>query len=1488
MHKFSRKVLEAALAATLCAGPAQFVMADTTSVLKRTTTTLQGDINITDGTVLELDQSSIGTYSGVISGDGAVQINGGGNVGTIIFTGMNTYTGGTTISGGTLSVATDTNLGNTSGTVTFDGGTLLTTGGIATKRAISLDNGGGTINTGFNAVTLSGNIDGVGSLTKQGLGVLTLAGTSNTYSGGTTVGAGILQGTTSTLQGNAQIDAGALIKFNQTSSGTYSGDMTGLGAVEINAAGNKVTFAGTNSYRGGTNVISGGLQGSTSSVQGNINVANGANVTFDQSSTGTFSGIISGQGSVDINSSGSTGTVIFTGANAYTGGTNVRGGTLQGTTSSLARNINIDSGAKVNFDQSVAGTYTGVISGNGSVQINGAGGNGLVALSSTNTYSGGTKLSGGTLSVASDNNLGHSSGGLVFDGGTLLANNNLTSGRTITLDEKGGAINTDFNTVILSGKITGTGGLTKQGAGVLLIAGTSNNYSGGTNVSEGTLQGTASTLQGNMAVAEGAKIAINQSTNGTFSGVISGEGALQVNGAGGRGTLTLAGINTYTGGTIVSGGALHGTTSSLHGDISLERGTNLSFIQADTGTFRGDISGAGSVAVNSTGTVIFEGTNKYIGGTSVLGGKLQGTTSSLQGNINIANDAVVGFNQSSTGTFAGIISGDGSVDINGTGNVTFASANTYKGGTFLSGGALSIGSNSNLGDAKSGLIFNGGALQLSNDLSLDRAITLKSGGGTIDTGVNTVNLVSNIGGEGALNKTGKGTLILSNNENSYSGGTIVSGGTLQGTTATLRGNIVDNATVNFKQAGTGNYDGTISGDGNVLINGGGKINFTGVNSYHGGTQIQENSILQGTTSSLQGSISVEEGSSVNFAQSASGFYDGSIYGGGFVDVNGGGVVNFTGINCYTGGTNIASGTTLQGNSSSLQGKINLSDGATIAFDQKTNGTFNGKLYGSGSSFLKKGEGALEIATNNSDFKGTTSVFEGLLAVNSQLGGNVTVQKSGSLAGLGEILGDVHVGSGGRVSPGTPGRALTVNGNYVQGSGSVYEVKVNEAGQTSQLNVQGKAKIENDASVYVTAVNGRASANQNQKILNAEGGLEGTFTSVSAANPIIDPKLAYDASGVYLGYNVSYKNVAQNTNQNAVAGQLDNAYVGAPAPEVSGVLLQFLNVSAAEAQNGLEQLSGQQYAAPLMAAELANQNLIRQIYNPLRPILTADPCCVDECCCEPSLTTWAETNTGRYFFEGKHDARGFRIRDFGVSIGAQAQLNRCWTLGTAFSYEMNKVHYNVGGSGKAHTFLGALYGAYRPSTFYVMGDLILGYSSDKVKRFIDIGDVHVDPHGKPKVFQGTVYFEAGKDLRCQCLLIQPFIGVEAGYFRQNGIHEHGGSVLDLDIHRRSYGSARSYLGFHLTTDKLPCNINLAIDGSWQCRLTTVNNKIRARFNEFGDSFSVRGVEWQRNIFEGSIYMSKDFCDRWSAYTSLEGQIGSRVSSYSYTVGIKTEW
>lgn len=462
----------------------------------------------------------------------------------------------------------------------------------------------------------------------------------------------------------------------------------------------------------------------------------------------------------------------------------------------------------------------------------------------------------------------------VLNGGSLIA---------ASFEVAGGTIRTI---------LAGNGALTKTGASSATLTG-ANTFTGGTTISGGTLVVSSFSLLG--SITNNATLEFSQTSNGTFAGVISGTGQVIKSGTG---RVGLTGVNTYTGGTTISAGTLLVTTSSLSGAVV--NNATLQFNQNGRGTYAGVISGTGEVVKTGTGAAGLTGANTYTGGTSINEGTLVVTSASLPGNV--VNSATLQFNQNGRGTYAGVIVGSGSVVKTGTGSVGLTGANTYSGGTTVSDGILLVTTSSLPGD-----VVNNATLQFN-----------QNGRGTY-TGV--------ISGTGGVVKTGTGAAGLSG-ANTYTGGTTVSEGTLVVTSASLPGDVVNNAIIQFNQNGNGTYAAVITGTGSLLKTGTGNLGLTGLNNYSGGTTISEGKLFVTTASLPTGAV--VNNATLQFNQTTTGSFTGTISGSGTVVKGGGGSMNFTGNNTYTGTTELLGGSLfIEGDQRSAVGNVNVGSGATL-------------------------------------------------------------------------------------------------------------------------------------------------------------------------------------------------------------------------------------------------------------------------------------------------------------------------------------------------------------------------------------------------------------------------------------------------------------------------------------------------------------------------------------------------------------------------------
>ncbi|EBE7742200.1 AIDA autotransporter-like protein ShdA, partial [Salmonella enterica] len=772
-----------------------------------------------------------------------------------------------------------------------------------------------TVNTVLENVDANSGWNGQ-SLTKTGAGTLIL-NAENTYTGSTTISEGTLIATNVEALGTGNVTDNATLEMN--TGGDFDNAISGSGQV-VKSGDETLTLSGANSYTGGTTISGGTLVASNVEALGSGDVTD--NATLELNTGGDFDNNIGGTGSV-VKSGDKT--LTLSGANSYTGGTTISGGTL--VVSNVEALGSGDVTDNATLEMNTGGDFANNIGGTGSVVKSG---DKTLTLSGANSYTGGTTISGGTLVANNVNALGS---GDVTDNATLEMN---TGG--------------DF-----ANNIGGTGSVVKSGDKTLTLSG-ANSYTGGTTISGGTLVATNVDALGTGNVTDNATLELN--TGGTFDNAIGGTGSVVKSG---DKTLTLSGANSYSGATTISGGTLIAANVNALGTGAIDNRASLLL----------DASGQFTVTDLTTGS----GGNTEIG----AGSTLQATT------LTQKSDSTLTINLNSNTVdpvihAASQVSLAGTLDITGVGDVLDSDpASTDDLDTFtliasdktIAGDFEKLtvaGMDADLADfiTVDGRIDDTGKqYELTTALTwyADRDDAVTDAHGTFNLtnadgsfAVNTVlenvdatlDPASSTGWDGtSLIKQGAGTLIL-NAENTYTGGTTISGGTLVATNveALGTGDVTDNAVLELNTGGT--FDNAISGIGQVVKSGDETLMLSGTNTYSGGTLISGGTLVASNVEALgTGDVTNDAVLELN----TSGDFDNAISGSGQVEKSGDGTLTLSGSNTYTGGTLISGGTLVASNVEAL-GTGDVTNDAVLELN--TGGTFDNAISGSG-QVVKSGD-----------------------------------------------------------------------------------------------------------------------------------------------------------------------------------------------------------------------------------------------------------------------------------------------------------------------------------------------------------------------------------------------------------------------------------------------------------------------------------------------------------------------------------------------------
>ena len=647
--------------------------------------------------------------------------------------------------------------------------------------------------------------------------------------------------------------------------------------------------------------------------------------TFDSNGfSGTFSGNISGNGSLTKIGAG---TVTLSGTNTYTGGTTINGGEISissdtnigGPSSPITFNgglLQITGPVNTTFDthtvnwssfnggfdlsnKSSVLTISQNISGSGSFMVGGAG---TVVLTGTNTYTGGTTLLGGELSIPTDASIGGTTSKITFNGGVLQINGaqpNIDSHNVNWSTFSGGFdIVSAANTFTVSSAIGGSGIFTKAGAGVLLLN-NANTFTGTTTIAGGTLRiANALALQNSTVAISGAGASLDLNHLNATLGGISGNQPLDLQNT----TLTVGnnGAATTFTGAITSTGGPGALIKVGAGELTL--GGNSSF--GNTTISAGDIRatannalGTGTVTINvitglelATGVTLPNNIVAAPGSNEFVAVPDTNATATLTGNVSITGGA----NQYRLG-----IAGSGAVlTLTGTHTTNTLTLITRGNIVFAGNGSLTSTQAISIGRSSSGSSEH---LTLQDNAFLSSPVGINLGGinGSSDDGNTTVALNGNASLNAGtkpvnLNNSavaGTTTLTLNGNSTVYAGSFTASGSSQGQSTLTVNGGTLiatagDSATPFFPVLGPsgktlaatiqsagmtindGGFNITVaqpfSGAGGLTKTGNGTLTLSAANTFTGPVTINAGSGTIATTGSLTStSITVAQNAALN-------------------------------------------------------------------------------------------------------------------------------------------------------------------------------------------------------------------------------------------------------------------------------------------------------------------------------------------------------------------------------------------------------------------------------------------------------------------------------------------------------------------------------------------------------------------------------------------------------------------------------------------------
>ncbi len=1013
---------------------------------------ITGNFTIQKSVVGDLELTGTNSFGNLTISGGRVLIstiaNGGSNsalgAGSLVQIGASTTNGTLVYTGATASTDRQIQIGQASATVTVTGaGSVLNEGtgeltftNAAFNRSVTQNTTisrtltiGGTGNVTIQGQIANNSAGAAINIEKSGSGRLTLSG-SNTYTGTTSISAGIIRVSSATAlgttAGGVSVASGSALEL--TGGITIGAESLGLSGSGISSGGALRNISGSNTYQGAITLNSDSrINSDADTLTLSANITGVHNLTIGGAGNSTASGVIGT--STGMLTKDGTGTLILSGGNTYSGGTVFNAGTIQvGNANALNSSGNLTfGGGALRYGTGITEDFSSRIKNSGSaiiIDTNGENitfgsvvdssntggltknGTGDLTLSGANAFTGNVTLNTGRLILGNDSAMGGATGSIVIYSGTLDVtaartlsgnkaqnwNGNFTFGGSNTLNMGSGAVTLGANstvtvsasTLTVGGDVSGTGfGLAKSGAGSLVLSG-SNSYTGATTINSGTvvfdganaLSASTSLLNAGTATLSFLDGATNNITtsggltlnNSTFIFDLSGASADRLNFGG---SATLSGTNTININFLSAASAGNFTLFTAAGGLNSSWSLDPSVIQSGF-TFTLDQSSATQLVL----VVASSSSGRYWTGE--------------------ASNNWSGVNFSTTSGGSATLSG---ADLDGDSDLIFA-------GDAPSNLATVISSNYTVGSlavSTPGVSINGSYTITANKTGdATYSVTVASG---------TTNIGASLAGAGAgLTMAGGGTLAL-NASNTYGGNTTITSGTL----AINNANAISNGTLIIAGGSLNNTSGgAITLATNNAQSWNGDFTFVGTNDLNLGTG--------GVTLGATRSVSITAGN-----LTVGGNIGATAFG---LTKEGAGTLVLSGSNAYTGTTTINAGTLRisGGNAISDSGAVILANAAGVGFQVNSSETI-ASLQGGGSTggtvTVASGQTLTVAESGSQTFSGVIGGAGGLTKSGS---GTITLDGASTYSGGTTITaGTLSIGAGGTTGSLSTSSTIVNNG-----------------------------------------------------------------------------------------------------------------------------------------------------------------------------------------------------------------------------------------------------------------------------------------------------------------------------------------------------------------------------------------------------------------------------------------------------------------------------
>ncbi|EKF72839.1 autotransporter, partial [Alcanivorax hongdengensis A-11-3] len=569
------------------------------------------------------------------------------------------------------------------------------------------------------------------------------------------------------------------------------------------------------------------------------------------------------------------------------------------------------------------------------------------------------------------------------------------------------------------------------------------------------------------------------------------------------------------------------------------------------------------------------------------------------------------------------------------------------------------------------------------------------------------------------------------------------------------------------------------------------------------------------------------------------------------------------------------------------------------------------------NLIKNGAGNYILSADHS-MTGTATVNAGGMFVNGAMNGVAFTVNDGGLLGGNGSLGSTTVNTGGTLAPGNSIGTLNINGDLTFNSGSVLELEVDPASNSGDvINVTGQANLA--GSVLHVGNDGDYPPFRAYTFLNAGGGINGQFDSVTSNYAFLDPLLTYTADSVSLALlrnDQSFASAALTDNQRAVANNVDGMSSG------HAIYRQVVQMSKGEAAEAFRVFSGDSLLAGLTAGQQLQQRfaagmrqrgrnvggqsgggmdarLSRQLQALAAP---TDPFAQAAVSAAPTVAqaagdakqhqrngVWVQSQSSRFEEDEQGDIgnAAFTFRGDQLALGMDSQGEQ-WLLGVAAGSADGSLDYrNRQADGEVSSWFAGLYGRWSSmGPWFVRADISYGHSDVSGQRMV----LGVPAESDSSVDALRVALESGWDLAWGENGLHPYVQLAMTHIERDGFSETGGGIAGLTVDNSKINSGEAWLGadvsraFVIGNDWLIAQGGLAVVQPFGDTQTEQS----ARFAGAQQGFTVYGADQDATQLAANVGAEWFMTDDFSLWLGYRGRFGGDTESHGGLLSANLTW